>query len=73
MPTPSDTHRAAPDTATELSPREQEVAQLADTGLSNREIAAKLHLSPHTVKHHVTRALRKLSAVSRHDLAHQAE
>ncbi|MEV0183478.1 LuxR C-terminal-related transcriptional regulator [Streptomyces sp. NPDC050625] len=52
-----------------LSPREQEVAQLAGAGLSNREIAATLHLSPRTVEQHVARALRKLGAVSRHDLA----
>ncbi|MFE1315864.1 LuxR C-terminal-related transcriptional regulator [Streptomyces sp. NPDC058755] len=52
-----------------LSPREQEVAQLAGSGLSNREIAATLHLSPRTVEQHVARALKKLGAVSRHDLA----
>ncbi|MGW2702982.1 LuxR C-terminal-related transcriptional regulator [Streptomyces sp. NPDC001340] len=52
-----------------LSPREQEVAQLAGAGLSNREIAATLHLSPRTVEQHVARALKKLGAVSRHDLA----
>ncbi|NUL22030.1 LuxR C-terminal-related transcriptional regulator [Streptomyces lunaelactis] len=52
-----------------LSPREQEVAELAGAGLSNREIAATLHLSPRTVEQHVARALKKLDAVSRHDLA----
>ncbi|WP_147998626.1 LuxR C-terminal-related transcriptional regulator [Streptomyces sp. uw30] len=52
-----------------LSPREQEVAQLAGAGLSNREIAATLHLSPRTVEQHVARALRKVGALSRHDLA----
>ncbi|WP_406304535.1 LuxR C-terminal-related transcriptional regulator [Streptomyces sp. NBC_00885] len=51
-----------------LSPREQEVAELAGAGLSNREIAATLHLSPRTVEHHVARALKKLG-VYRHDLA----
>lgn len=52
-----------------LSPREQEVAELAGAGLSNREIAATLHLSPRTVEQHVARALKKLGAVSRLDLA----
>ncbi|WP_406397347.1 helix-turn-helix transcriptional regulator [Streptomyces sp. NBC_00879] len=52
-----------------LSPREQEVAELAGAGLSNREIAATLHLSPRTVEQHVARSLRKLGAVSRRDLA----
>ncbi|MFF3689752.1 ATP-binding protein [Streptomyces sp. NPDC002187] len=51
-----------------LSPREQEVAELASAGLSNREIAATLHLSPRTVEQHVARALKKLGAVSRRDL-----
>lgn len=55
-----------------LSPREHEVAQLAGTGLSNREIAATLHLSPRTVEQHVARAIRKVGALSRHDLAHMA-
>ncbi|NUK35296.1 helix-turn-helix transcriptional regulator [Streptomyces lunaelactis] len=52
-----------------LSPREQEVAQLAGDGLSNREIAATLYLSPRTVEQHVARAMRKVGALSRHDLA----
>ncbi|HET6354167.1 helix-turn-helix transcriptional regulator [Streptomyces sp.] len=52
-----------------LSPREEEVAELAGAGLSNREIAATLHLSPRTVEQHVARALRKLGALSRKDLA----
>ncbi|MFC3588194.1 response regulator transcription factor [Streptantibioticus rubrisoli] len=39
-----------------LSPREQEVAALAGTGLTNREITATLHLSPRTVEQHVARA-----------------
>ncbi|MGW8765192.1 LuxR C-terminal-related transcriptional regulator [Streptomyces sp. NPDC055815] len=52
----------------QLSPREEEVAALAGTGLSNREIAATLHLSPRTVEQHVARALRKLGVPSRLDL-----
>ncbi len=52
-----------------LSPREHEVAELAGAGLSNREIAATLHLSPRTVEQHVARALRKLGVASRNDLA----
>ncbi|MFF3403436.1 LuxR C-terminal-related transcriptional regulator [Streptomyces sp. NPDC002659] len=52
-----------------LSPREQEVAQLAGYGMSNREIAATLYLSPRTVESHVARAIRKVGALSRRDLA----
>ncbi|MFD0263258.1 LuxR C-terminal-related transcriptional regulator [Kitasatospora indigofera] len=58
-----------PSHADELSPREGEVAQLAASGLTNREIAATLHLSSRTVEQHVARAMRKTGALSRHDLA----
>ncbi|MCX5208818.1 LuxR C-terminal-related transcriptional regulator [Kitasatospora sp. NBC_00240] len=58
-----------PSHADELSPRESEVAQLAASGLTNREIAATLHLSSRTVEQHVARAMRKTGAFSRHDLA----
>ncbi|MFJ2056735.1 LuxR C-terminal-related transcriptional regulator [Streptomyces sp. NPDC087908] len=57
----------------ELSPREAEVAQLAASGLTNREIAATLHLSPRTVEQHIARAMRKTGALSRRDLAHRLE
>lgn len=61
--------RGRPSYGERLSPREEEVAELAGAGLSNREIAATLHLSPRTVEQHVARALRKLGALSRQDLA----
>uniref|UniRef100_UPI001F088E92 helix-turn-helix domain-containing protein n=1 Tax=Streptomyces sp. S1 TaxID=718288 RepID=UPI001F088E92 len=57
-----------PSHADELSPRETEVAQLAASGLTNREIAATLHLSPRTVEQHIARAMRKTGALSRRDL-----
>lgn len=52
-----------------LSPREREVAELAGTGLTNRDIATTLHLSPRTVEQHVARAMRKLGTTSRQHLA----
>ncbi|MEW2066960.1 LuxR C-terminal-related transcriptional regulator [Streptomyces sp. NPDC007346] len=55
----------------QLSPREAEVAQLAVSGLTNREIAATLHLSPRTVEQHIAGAMRKTGALSRRDLAHR--
>ncbi|WP_217166059.1 helix-turn-helix transcriptional regulator [Streptomyces sp. AC512_CC834] len=58
-----------PSHADELSPREAEVAQLAVSGLTNREIAATLHLSPRTVEQHIARAMRKTGALSRRNLA----
>jgi DNA-binding CsgD family transcriptional regulator len=45
------------------------VADLAATGLTNREIAATLHLSPRTVEQHVSRARRKLESQSRQNLS----
>ncbi|MCZ7415239.1 helix-turn-helix transcriptional regulator [Streptomyces sp. WMMC897] len=57
----------------QLSPREREVAELAATGLTNREIATTLHLSPRTVEQHVARAMRKLGTASRQDLAEARE
>ncbi|MEU6122592.1 LuxR C-terminal-related transcriptional regulator [Streptomyces sp. NPDC047123] len=60
-----------PSHADELSPREAEVAQLAVRGLTNREIASTLHLSPRTVEQHIARAMRKTGALSRRDLAHR--
>ncbi|MGI5400451.1 LuxR C-terminal-related transcriptional regulator [Streptomyces sp. CA-135486] len=57
--------RGRPSYGDQLSPREQEVIDLASAGLTNREIAATLHLSPRTVEQHVSRARRKLEAQSR--------
>ena len=45
-----------------ISPREREVLELLAAGLSNKEIADKLHVSPHTVKTHVARLFEKLDA-----------
>jgi DNA-binding NarL/FixJ family response regulator len=44
------------------------VVQLASDGLSNREIALSLTVSRSTVEHHVSSAMRKLGATSRHEL-----
>ncbi|MFC6021613.1 LuxR C-terminal-related transcriptional regulator [Plantactinospora solaniradicis] len=51
-----------------LSPQELTVVQLAATGLSNREIGARLELSPRTVGSHLARAFPKLAVSSRHQL-----
>ncbi len=48
-----------------LTQREGEVLQLMAQGLPNKQIAAKLTISQHTVKFHVASILAKLGAVSR--------
>jgi DNA-binding NarL/FixJ family response regulator len=59
---------AEPDEFRFLTPRERELMILVATGLSNDEIAERLHLSPLTVKTHVNRAMTKLGARDRAQL-----
>jgi DNA-binding NarL/FixJ family response regulator len=51
-----------------LTDREREITGLVATGLSNDEIAARLVLSPATVKTHVNRAMVKVGARDRAQL-----
>lgn len=44
----------------EITDREREVLRLLATGATNREIAASLHLSEHTVNYHMKNILAKL-------------
>jgi DNA-binding CsgD family transcriptional regulator len=53
----------------QLSPREREVVRLAAAGHTNREIAAALYRSPHTVSNQLRSAMRKLGVSSRALLA----
>lgn len=55
-----------------ISPRELMVLKELAAGHSNKEIAARLHVSPHTVKTHVGRLLEKLEARRRTDAIHRA-
>ncbi|MFI8961087.1 AAA family ATPase [Streptomyces sp. NPDC053493] len=56
---------AGPDLAGRLTPQELRVVRLAATGLSNREIGARLFLSPRTVGYHLSNAYPKLGVTSR--------
>lgn len=48
-----------------LTAREEEVLQMLERGLSNRQIALRLGIATHTVKNHVHNLLTKLGARSR--------
>jgi DNA-binding CsgD family transcriptional regulator len=61
-------HRAAM-AAWHLTPREQEVAELAAKGLTNQQIAARLFIGVNTVKKHLTRVFTETGCTSRARLA----
>jgi DNA-binding CsgD family transcriptional regulator len=48
-----------------LTPQQREIIELAAQGLSNREIAQRLHLSPRTVASHLHRSFPKLGVAGR--------
>jgi len=59
--------------ATPLSEREREVLAHMASGATNREIAASLFLSPHTVKEHTSALYRKLEVRNRAEAVQRAE
>ena len=56
-----------------LSEREREVLALMAAGSTNPEIAAALHLSPHTVKEHTSSVYRKLGVRNRIEAVQRAQ
>ena len=56
-----------------LTEREREVLDLIAAGSTNREIAEKLYLSPHTVKEHTSALYRKLGARNRAEAVQRAQ
>jgi len=60
---------ARPTPTARLTPRQRQVICLIAEGLSNKEIAAKLHIAVHTVKTHVHTVLTALQLRSRLELA----
>lgn len=74
MPTPAPANVALVpiDATDELTSRELEVLTFVATGLANREIAERLHVSVGTIKTHVHRILAKLDVGNRTQAVHRA-
>ncbi|WP_225823573.1 ATP-binding protein [Streptomyces naphthomycinicus] len=58
----------SPSPASELTPQERQIAELAAQGLTNRDIAARLYLSPRTVGYHLHKIFPKLGIRARAQL-----
>ncbi|WP_344829748.1 helix-turn-helix transcriptional regulator [Nonomuraea dietziae] len=57
--------RASLSYLTALTWQERRIAELAASGLTNKEIGARMHLSPRTVSSHLYRVFPKLGVTSR--------
>ena len=63
-----ETVRRAEDPAAHLSPQELQIATMAAQGLTNRQIASQLFLSPRTVSTHLYHIYPKVGVTTRHEL-----
>lgn len=61
--------RDAPAAGILLSPREREVLEMLSQGLTNSEIARRLHVTVHAVKFHLASTYRKLGVTNRTEAA----
>ena len=58
----------APDGIDSLTGREREIVRLIASGLKNKEVANRLHISDITVRHHLTSIFTKLNVADRQNL-----
>ena len=63
--------RREPSTMDELTPQELQIARLVAAGASQKEVAAKLYLSPKTIEYHLGKVYRKLGIASGRQLQHR--
>ncbi len=61
----SDRPKPSPRPDGTLSPRELQVLQVASEGLTNEQIAARLNVTSHAVKFHLSSIYRKLGVANR--------
>jgi two-component system nitrate/nitrite response regulator NarL len=71
VPSPGDPSLNGDGAVVDLTPRENEIAQMIELGLSNKEIARDLGIEVGTVKNHVHNILEKLQVRRRHQAAHR--
>jgi two-component system, NarL family, nitrate/nitrite response regulator NarL len=64
-----DTHRMERQHRSELTPREQQVLELVEQGMKNKEIARDLGIRPGTVKIHLKHIFEKTGVRGRYGLA----